>query len=71
MKLRLVFGPWSIASIKKNYPEFVNSYDIMPFPVYEDENGNKGSLAAGSGSWGFGVTPNAKDKDAAAKVLAT
>ena len=65
-----VFGPWGIASIKKNYPEFVNSYDIMPFPVYEDENGNKGSLAAGSGSWGFGVTPNAKDKDAAAKVLA-
>lgn len=64
-----IYGPWNIASIKKSYPEFINSYDIMPVPVYEDENGNKGRAVAGCGSWCFGVTPRAKDLYSAAVAV--
>ena len=63
-----IYGPWNIASIQKNYADFVNSYDIMPLPVYV-ENGVKGTVGAGCGSWCFGVTPNAKDVEAAAKAV--
>lgn len=64
-----IYGPWSIATIKKNYPDFENSYGIMPMPVYESETGEKGSLVGGCGSWGFGVTENSKDKSSAVKAL--
>ncbi|MBP5307553.1 MAG: extracellular solute-binding protein [Clostridia bacterium] len=63
-----VHGPWSISSIKRNYAEFIESYDIMPLPVYE-AGGVRGTAGAGCGSWCFGVTPNAKDKHAAAKAV--
>ena len=64
-----IYGPWNIASIKKSYASFVNSYDIMPVPVYEDENGVKGATVAGCGSWCFGVTPRAKDLYSAAVAV--
>ncbi len=63
-----VHGPWTISTIKKNYASFVNSYDIMPIPVYE-ANGSRGTAGAGCGSWCFGVTPYAKDAKAAAKAV--
>lgn len=65
-----IYGPWDIASIKKNYPNFVSKYDIMPMPVYVDANGNKGKAVAGCGSWGAGVTVNSKHPDSAAKAVA-
>lgn len=40
----------------------------MPMPVYYDGT-TKGTVAAGCGSWGFGVTRNAKDVQAAATVV--
>ncbi len=64
-----LYGPWGVDAIKKNYPDFVDDYDIMPTPVYEDANGNKGEIASGSGSWGFGVTTASKDVEAATTVL--
>lgn len=65
-----LYGPWGVDAIKKNYPEFVDKYDIMPTPVYEDKvTGEKGILAGGSGSWGFGVTTAAKDVEAATTAL--
>jgi len=64
-----LYGPWGVDAIKKNYPNFVADYDIMPTPVYEDAAGNKGQIASGSGSWGFGVTTSSKDVESAAIVL--
>lgn len=64
-----LYGPWSVDSIRKNYPDFENKYDIMPVPVYEDENGVKGEITSGSGSWGFGVTTSSNHVEAAAKAL--
>ena len=61
-----IFGTWHVATIAKNYKSFVNDYGVMPMPVYVDAQGNKGTASAGCGSWGFGVTPNSKDKEAAA-----
>lgn len=64
-----VFGTWHVSKIAKNYKSFVNDYAVMPIPVYADEQGNKGTASAGCGSWGFGVTPNTKDKEASAIVV--
>lgn len=64
-----IHGPWNIATIQKNYQTFINSYGIMPMPVYEDASGNKGKAVAGCGSWGFGVTTNSRDPESAAIVL--
>lgn len=65
-----LYGPWGVDAIKKNYPDFVNQYDIMPTPVYENSaTGDKGEIASGSGSWGFGVTTASNDVEAAATVL--
>lgn len=64
-----VYGTWHVSKIAKNYKSFVNDYGVMPMPVYSDESGNKGTPSAGCGSWGFGVTPNSKDKEAAAIVV--
>lgn len=65
-----IFGPWLTRTISKNYKGFENSYDVMPYPVYEDANGTKGDVATPCGSWGFSVTKAARDKDAAAQVVA-
>lgn len=64
-----IYGPWGVSSIKKNYASFVNSYGIMPMPVYEAEDGTKGTAVAGCGSWGFGVTTHSRDAESAATVL--
>ena len=64
-----IYGPWEIENIEKNYADFANSYDIMPMPVYESEQGVKGQTVAGCGSWCFGVTPNTRDEYASAKVV--
>lgn len=64
-----IYGPWSITSISKNYPDFKDKYDIMPMPVYE-ENGEIGSVATPCGSWGFAVTKDSKRTQDAAAVVA-
>lgn len=64
-----IFGTWHVSKIAKNYKSFAGDYGVMPMPVYADASGNKGTPSAGCGSWGFGVTPNSKDKEAAAKVV--
>lgn len=64
-----VYGTWNIATANQKYTSFVSKYGVMPMPVYKDAQGNKGTVSAGCGSWGFGVTPDAKDKEAAAKVV--
>lgn len=63
-----VYGPWEIENINSTYSSFADSYGIMPMPVYSDGT-TVGTLAAGCGSWGFGVTKNAKDVQAAATVV--
>ena len=65
-----IYGPWLIDTIDKSYADFADKYDIMPFPVYEDASGNKGTAASPCGSWGFGVTKDTRDADAAAQVVA-
>lgn len=64
-----IYGPWLINSIAQEYPEFESEYDIMPFPVYEAEDGTKGEVATPCGTWGFGVTRDADDVDAAVQVV--
>jgi fructooligosaccharide transport system substrate-binding protein len=65
-----IYGPWDVTTINKTYPTFKDKYDIMPFPVYADENNqNKGTIATPCGSWGFGVTNNTKDTASAAIVV--
>lgn len=34
-----IYGPWLIDTIDKSYADFADKYDVMPFPVYEDANG--------------------------------
>ncbi len=65
-----IYGPWLVRSINKDYKDFVGKYDVMPYPVYEDASGNKGTVATPCGSWGFAVSKAAKDIDAAAQVVA-
>ncbi len=64
-----IYGPWLVRSINKDYKDFKDKYDVMPYPVYEDANGTKGTVATPCGSWGFAVSKAAKDKDAAAQVV--
>lgn len=64
-----IYGPWDITTIKKNYADFINDYDIMPMPIYESETGEKGVAVAGCGSWCFAVTKNTKDIKSATEVV--
>lgn len=65
-----IHGPWDARKIKKSGSSFVNEYGIMPYPVYEDENGNKSSIfASPCGSYGFGITKDSKNVKAAAEVV--
>ncbi len=64
-----IYGPWLINSIAESYPEFEDDYDIMPFPVYEASDGTKGTIATPCGTWGFGVTRDADDIEAAVQVV--
>ncbi len=65
-----IHGPWLINTINKSYKDFKDKYGVMPYPVYEDENGHKGTVATPCGSFGFGVTKATRDADAAAQVVA-
>ena len=67
-----IYGPWDIRTIKNSYASFESEYGIMPFPVYEDENGNKSDkVAIPCGSYAFGITRDCRDEkmDAAVEAL--
>lgn len=67
-----IYGPWDIRTIKNSYPAFESEYGIMPYPVYEDDNGNKSDkVAIPCGSFGFGITRDCRDEkmDAAVEAL--
>ena len=65
-----IYGPWLVRTINKDYKSFASKYDVMPYPVYEDASGTRGTIATPCGSWGFAVSKAARDKDAAAQVVA-
>ncbi len=65
-----IYGAWDIAKIKSGYQDLVGNYGIMPMPVYEDENGNKGVGASPCGSVGFAVSKDCRKVADAAIVLA-
>ena len=64
-----IYGPWLVRDINKDFKSFADKYDVMPYPVYEDANGQKGTVATPCGSWGFAVSKAARDKDAATQVV--
>lgn len=65
-----IHGPWDARKIKKADSNFKNEYGIMPYPVYEDENGNKSDIIAiPCGSYGFGITNDCKNVEAATIAL--
>ena len=65
-----IHGPWDARKIKKNGGSIADDYGIMPYPVYEDENGNKSAVfASPCGSYGFGITKDCKNVKAAAEVV--
>ena len=67
-----IYGPWDVRTIANDYPSFQNSYGIMPYPVYEDESGNKSErVSIPCGSYGFGITRDCRDEkmDAAVEAL--
>ncbi|MGM9874257.1 MAG: ABC transporter substrate-binding protein [Bacilli bacterium] len=62
-----IHGPWDARKISKGTSSLKDQYDIMPYPVYEDENGNKSNIfASPCGSYGFGITKDSKNLEAAA-----
>lgn len=67
-----IYGPWDVRTIANDYQSFQNSYGIMPYPVYEDESGNKSErVSIPCGSYGFGITRDCRDEkmDAAVEAL--
>ena len=66
-----IYGPWDVTTIRNNYPQFANSYGIMPYPVYEDASGKKsGRVAIPCGSYAFGITRDCRDEKMDAAVAA-
>lgn len=63
-----IHGSWNIRKFDEKYASKASDYGVMPFPVYE-ENGQKGTVVSGCGSWGFGVTTACKNKEAASIAL--
>lgn len=65
-----IHGPWDAREIKKSDSAFKDNYGIMPYPVYEDESGNKSDIVASPcGSYGFGITNDSKNIEASTIVL--
>lgn len=65
-----IYGPWDARTIEKGNSSVKGHYDIMPYPVYESESGEKSSIVATPcGSFGFAVTRDAKDVEAATQVI--
>lgn len=62
-----IHGPWDARKIAKSTSSFKNEYDIMPYPVYESASGVKSNIfASPCGSYGFGITKDSKNVEAAA-----
>ncbi len=65
-----IYGPWDARTIEKGSSAVKGHYDIMPYPVYEDEAGQKSkTVATPCGSFGFAVTRDSKDLEAATEVV--
>ncbi len=65
-----IYGPWNVRTIENENLKVKGHYDIMPYPVYEDEKGNKSNIVATPcGSYEFGVTTHTKDVESAATVV--
>lgn len=65
-----IYGPWDARTIEKSDYAIKGHYDIMPYPVYESETGEKSSIVATPcGSFGFAVTRDSKDVEAATKAV--
>lgn len=64
-----IYGAWDILKINKNYEEIQDHYGIMPIPVYEDAQGNKGEVASPCGSVGFAVTKDSRKVADAVTVI--
>lgn len=64
-----IYGPWDARKIEQKNSPIKNHYGIMPFPVYEDESGNKGEVVTPCGSYGFAVTKDSKHVAEAVKVV--
>ncbi|ADD03334.1 extracellular solute-binding protein family 1 [Thermoanaerobacter italicus Ab9] len=59
----LLNGAWTIPDLEKNYKDL--DWDVMPYPVSPKTK----ELHVPTGSWAFAVTSNAKNVEAAAKVV--
>lgn len=66
-----IHGSWLIKTIENYSSGMKDEWGIMPVPVYEDENGNKGEVCTPCGSWGFGISTDCEDdaKASAAAVI--
>lgn len=65
-----IHGPWDARKIAKSDTALKSDYGIMPFPVFEDELGNKSDIfASPNGSYGFGITKDSRDVEAASIAL--
>jgi len=65
-----IHGPWDARKIAKSDTALKNDYGIMPYPVYEDEAGNKSKIfASPNGSYGFGISKDSRNIEASALAL--
>lgn len=51
-----IHGPWLMKTIENYSAGMQDEWGIMPVPVYEDADGNKGEVCTPCGSWGFGIS---------------
>lgn len=62
-----IYGPWDARTIEKGSYGIKGNYGIMPMPVYQRSDGTKSNIVATPcGSYGFAVTSNAQNQEAAA-----
>lgn len=66
-----IHGPWDARTLKKSSGTLKDNYGIMPYPCYEDENGNKKTdvFSSPCGSYGFAITKDSNKLDAATVAL--
>lgn len=65
-----IHGPWDARKIAKSDSDLKDNYGIMPYPVFEDDSGHKSSIfASPNGSYGFGITKDSANVEAAAIAL--
>lgn len=66
-----IHGSWLMKTIENYSSGMKYEWGIMPVPVYEDADGNKGLVCTPCGSWGFGITADCADsfKKSAAAVI--